>query len=134
MTAGPFPLEFVRFENETAVVEVDKVGWNGIVWPRPLTVLTDPPDTFFLVTLFSESDLGSGSPGSGLDTTNGGRALIGWGSDCGPYTRVAGEGDGSIAISSAEDRGESLASFAARNLLIEDDPVERFDDREAGVV
>ena len=134
MTAGVFPLEFVRWEKETAVVEVDTVGWNGIGWPSPLTVVADPLDTFFLVKLPSEWGVGCGRPGSGLDTTNGGKARIDWGPGCGPYTRVAGEGEGSMATSSAADRGESLASLGERNLLIEDDPDERLDDREAGVV
>jgi hypothetical protein len=39
-----------------------------------------------------------------------------------------------MLTSSAVDRGESLASLGVRNLLIEDDPDERFDDRDAGVV
>lgn len=39
-----------------------------------------------------------------------------------------------MGVSSPVDRGESLASLGVRNLLIEDDPDERFDDREAGVV
>jgi hypothetical protein len=134
VTAGVFPLEIVRWGRETAVVEVETLGWNGIGWPSPLTVLTDPLDTFFLVRLPSESGVGCGRPGSGLDTTNGGKALIGWGPDCGPYTRVAGEGEGSILTSSAANRGESLASLGVRNLLIEDDPVDKLDDREAGVV
>jgi hypothetical protein len=128
VTAGLLPLESVRvrFENDKAVVEVDMVGWNVVVWPIPLTVPTDPLDTFFLAKLLSESSEGSGRPGSGLGTTNGGKALIDWGPDCGPYTRVAGEGEGSIT-SSAKDRGESLASLGVRNLLIEDDPDERLE-------
>lgn len=79
VTAGPFPLEFVRprFENDTAVVEVDTVGWNVVVWPIPLTVFADPLDIFFLAKLLSESDEGSGGrPGNGLDTTIGGKVLI----------------------------------------------------------
>ena len=47
---------------------------------------------------------------------------------------MAGEGEGSIVISSAKDHGESLASFAVRNLLIEDDLVGRFNNCKAGVV
>ena len=131
VTAGPFPLEFVRlrFVNDTAVVEVDMVGWK-VVWPTPLTVFTDPLDIFFLAKLLSESDEGGGGrPGSGLGTTIGGKALI----DCGPYTRAAGEGEGSITTSSAGDRGESLASLGLRNLL-EDDPAERLENCEAVVV
>lgn len=45
---------------------------------------------------------------------------------------MAGEGEGSI--SSAEIRGESLASLGVRNLLIEDDPVERLEECEVVVV
>lgn len=131
VTDGLFPLEFVRCAKETAVVEVDTVGWNGICW-LTLTVVADPVDTFFLAKLPSESDLGCGRPGRGLDTTIGGNVLIGWGPDCGPYTRAAGEGEESIEISSAADRGESLGSLGERNLLT--DPDDRLDDRKAGVV
>ena len=130
VTAGPLPESVrVRFESDTAVVEVDTVGWNA-AWPIPLTVPADPVDIFFLAKLLSGSDEGSGRPGNGLGTTSGGKALIDWGPDCGPYTRVAGEGEGSIT-SSAEDRGESLASLGLRNLLIEDDPEERLELCEA---
>ena len=116
-----------------AVVEVDSVGWNAVVGPDPLTVPADPVDTFFLAKLLSESDVGNGRPGSGLGATNAGKGLIDWGPDCGPYTRVAGEGDGSIATSSAADRGESLASLGVRNLLNEDEPDERLEDWEVVV-
>lgn len=90
-------------------------------------MFTDPLDAFFLAKLLSESDEGGGRPGNGLDTTRGGKALIDWGPDGGPYTRDAGEGEGSIAASSAEGRSESLASRGERNLLIEDDPDERLE-------
>ena len=46
---------------------------------------------------------------------------------------MAGEGEGSIATSSAADRGESLASLGVRNLLNEDEPDERLEDWEVVV-
>ena len=65
VTAGLFPLEVVRFMfgKETAVVEVDTVGRNGISWPRTLTVLT----VFFLGKLFSESGVACGDQGVARD-------------------------------------------------------------------
>ena len=66
----------MRFGNDMAVVEVDRVGWNAVVGPDPLTVPADPVDTFFLAKLLSESDVGNGRPGSGLGATNAGKGLI----------------------------------------------------------
>ena len=75
VTDGLFPLEFVRFMcwNDTAVVDVDALGRNGMPW-LSLTVLTDPVDTFFLAKLLSDSDVGCGRPGSGLGTISCGKA------------------------------------------------------------
>ena len=74
VTAGLFPLEFVRFmfEIDNAVVDSDRWGMPGLT----LTVLTDPVDTFFLAKLLSELDAGCGKPGNGLGTISG-KALIG---------------------------------------------------------
>jgi len=100
-------------------VEVDTVGWNVVVWPTPLTVFTDPLDTFFLVKLPSESDVGGGRPGNGLETTNGGR-FRSTGAPTEDHTRAAGDGEGFIVTSSAEDRGVSRTFLGVRNLLIYD--------------